>query len=103
MTNDEKTEVQVLQGCIERADATVKYRNTPETRMMLAALTEKQIRMEKDAKNFVCEGVVTRTPVNDGECGSEYELAVDHHTGNELLVDYEGKRIRVAIEVLEEV
>lgn len=103
MTKDEITEAQVLQGCVERADATVKYRNTPETRMMLAALIEKQIRMEKDAKNFVCESVVTRIPVNDSECGPEYELAVDHHTGNELLEDYEGKRIRVTIEILEEV
>lgn len=100
MTKDEMTEAQVLQGCVERADATVKYRNTPETRMMLAALLEKQNRMEKDAKNFVYEGVVTRMSVDDAECGSEYELAVDHHTGNELLVGHEGKRIRVTIEVL---
>lgn len=102
MTEDEMTEAQVLQGCVERANATVMYRNTPETRMMLAALIEKQIRMDKDSKNFVCEGVVARIPVNDGKCGPD-ELAVDHHTGNELLIDYEGKKIRVTIEILEEV
>jgi hypothetical protein len=45
---DNRSPKQVLQDCIKRASYTVSVTNNPDTRMVLDALIEKQIRDEKE-------------------------------------------------------
>lgn len=48
---DNRTDEQVLEDCIKRASYSVSVSNNADTRMVLDALIEKQIRDEKHSDN----------------------------------------------------